>query len=237
MPYVYQQYHRRKLPHIHAPGATIFVTFRLAGSIPQSVLEEWRQEKIWLEKEIQKTTRLSQQNASELDHSRDELALNFHRRWFVRFEDILHQEACGPMWMKDARIADLIADSLHYRDGKEYRLDVFCIMSNHVHAVFAPLLNDASLQVVPQSFPLRFISSLPTLSAIMQSLKGYTAHEANKILQRTGQFWEVESYDHQIRNDNSHERIIKYVLNNPVKAGLVKDWRDWKWNYQRKSDC
>ena len=29
--------------------------------------------------------------------------------------------------------------------------------------------------------------------------------------------------------------FVNYVLNNPVKAGLVKDWRDWKWNYQRQS--
>jgi REP-associated tyrosine transposase len=27
------------------------------------------------------------------------------------------------------------------------------------------------------------------------------------------------------------EHIIKYVLNNPVKAGLVDDWTKWKWSY------
>ena len=37
------------------------------------------------------------------------------------------------------RIAKEIADSLHYRDGKMYCLDAYCIMSNHVHVVFTPL--------------------------------------------------------------------------------------------------
>lgn len=68
----------------------------------------------------------------------------------------------------------------------------------------------------------------------MQSLKGYTAHEANKILNRTGQFWEEESYDHEVRNDEELDRIVKYVLNNPVKAGLVKDWREWQWSWLRE---
>lgn len=47
----YKQFYRRKLPHIHAPGATLFVTFRLAGSIPKSVIEHWKHEKLWFEKE------------------------------------------------------------------------------------------------------------------------------------------------------------------------------------------
>jgi len=67
----------------------------------------------------------------------------------------------------------------------------------------------------------------------MKSLKGYTAREANRILGRKGAFWEAESYDHVIKKDSEYERVVKYVLNNPVKAGLVKNWRDWKWNWRR----
>jgi REP element-mobilizing transposase RayT len=65
----------------------------------------------------------------------------------------------------------------------------------------------------------------------MQSLKGYTAHEANKVLNRTGTFWEAESYDHEIRDGEEFGRVIRYVINNPVKAGLVQHWSEWKWTY------
>jgi len=68
----------------------------------------------------------------------------------------------------------------------------------------------------------------------MQSLKGYTARHANKILGREEKFWQDESYDHEVRDEEELARIVKYVLNNPVKAGLVNNWQDWKWNWLRK---
>ena len=81
---------------------------------------------------------------------------------------------------------------------------------------------------------LSYDSKDPPLDVIMHSLKSYTANEANKILQRSGAFWETESYDHVIRNDAEYHRVKAYVLNNPVKAGLVADWREWPWNWKRK---
>jgi len=110
-------------------------------------------------------------------------------------------------------------------------------MSNHVHTVFKPFLNDQSLHMVEGSHPLMYESADPTLGVIMKSLKGYTAREANKILMRRGAFWEPESYDHFVRSDAEYERVINYVLNNPVKAGLVKNWSDWKWNWRRTTGC
>lgn len=69
------------------------------------------------------------------------------------------------------------------------------------------------------------------LGIIMQRLKGYTAKEANSILGRTGQtFWQDESFDHWIRNDQEFERGVSYIENNPVKAGLVTSRDQWKWS-------
>ena len=76
-------------------------------------------------------------------------------------------------------------------------------------------------------------SDKPPLSAIMQSLKGYTARKINLPLGRSGTFWEEESYDHVVRDEAEFARIVSYVLNNPVKAGLVQDWQEWKWSYKR----
>ena len=61
------------------------------------------------------------------------------------------------------------------------------------------------------------------LAEIMHSLKSYTANRCNRILGRTGPFWQDESYDHWVRDEDELVRVIEYVENNPVKAGLVTD--------------
>jgi putative transposase len=150
---------------------------------------------------------------------------DFDRRWFAKFESVLDGASCGPLWLKDERLAESVADSLHYRDGTVFRLDAFTIMPNHAHVVFKPLPieNDAYSELDDDR----------SLALIMQSLKGFTAHECNRLLRREGQFWAHESFDYYIRDVDEWQRIIAYVLNNPVKAGYVKHWQDWKWSYRR----
>ena len=67
----------------------------------------------------------------------------------------------------------------------------------------------------------------------MQSLKGFTAREGNRLLGRQGEFWAHESLDHYLRDHEEWMRIVAYVLNNPVKAGYVSHWQEWRWNYRR----
>ena len=230
----YQQFYHRNRPHLQPPGATLFVTFRLAGSVPQAVVRQYQAEKVWLEKEWQRIRKLaSASGASEIAAHEDRLR-TFHRRWFRKFEDLLHAEKTGPTWLKEERLARVVSDSLHYLDGQTYRLDAYCIMSNHVHAVFALLLSEERLQETGHGGRLRYESAAPTLAEMMQSLKGYTAREANRLLGRRGTFWEHESYDHVVRDAGEFDRIVTYVLNNPVKAGLVRDWRQWRWNWRRQ---
>jgi len=64
----------------------------------------------------------------------------------------------------------------------------------------------------------------------MQLLKGRSAFECNKALGRSGTFWQHESYDHVVR-DGEFDRIIEYILMNPVHAGLVTRWQDYLWTY------
>jgi REP element-mobilizing transposase RayT len=52
-------------------------------------------------------------------------------------------------------------------------------------------------------------------------------------LGRVGPFWQDESYDRVIRNNEEYIRTVNYVLENPVKARLVSRWEDWKWTYCR----
>ena len=208
----YQPFYRRNLPHIQPPGATFFVTFNLAGSLPRSILQQWRSEKSQLEAE--KLHILKLQNNDRLAAVEHKI-FEQKREWFRKIEKALDDAQNGPIWLKDDRIAKKVADSIHYLDGKVYRLDAYCIMANHVHVVFTPL------QIQNPSVAQTKNLCYNTLSSIMQSLKGYTARRANQILGRSGAFWHHESYDHCVRNPNEWQRIISYVLNNPVKAGLV----------------
>ena len=83
-------------------------------------------------------------------------------------------------------------------------------MSNHVHVLLRPL-------IAP--------------SRLLQSLKGFTAREANRLLGRTGEpFWQAESYDHWVRDEEQYKRITKYIENNPVNAGLVERPEDYPWS-------
>ena len=85
-------------------------------------------------------------------------------------------------------------------------------MPNHVHAVIWPMPGH-------------------TLSDLLHSWKSFTSSQANKLLHRTGhEFWQTESFDHWIRDDEEHARLVAYVENNPVKAGFCKVPEDWKWS-------
>src|SRR5262245_1649290 len=230
----YQQFYERHLPHIQPPGATLFLTFRLAGSIPRHVLRQWKAEKDWLDEEAKRLSKLKQNEASLKIEDHEQRLLQFRRRWFQKFEDLLHKQSYGPMWLGEDHMAEIVAEALRRRDGKVYRLDAYCIMSNHVHAVFAPMLTEAQARAVAEQREGSDELCDRVLPVIMHSLKGYTARKANLALGRFGQFWEHESYDHVIRA-GKYDRVVNYVLNNPVKAGLVSNWRDWKWCWLRSA--
>jgi len=229
----YKEFTERHRPHVQPPDAILFVTYRLAGSIPRATVREYKARKQWLAGQLMLVNNEAQKNdAPELKRWLEQVE-NFNRDWFVKFEDVMHKANNGPMWMKDERVADAVALSLQKLDGDAYRLDAFSVMSNHVHAVFKPFLSERELieRLDEEGHPF-FTSDCPSLSRIMHSVKGSSARDCNLILSRTGQFWEHESFDHVVREGKFYA-TIKYVLNNPVKAGLVEDWREWRWTYCR----
>lgn len=120
----YKESYLRNLPHIQPPGATFFVTFRLAGSLPQNVIAQWNKERQWL---------ADLEKANPAYHAL--VKLNFERAWFAKFESLLDGGAFGPLWLGDDRVAATVAESLHYRDERVYRLRAYSIMRNHVHLV------------------------------------------------------------------------------------------------------
>jgi REP element-mobilizing transposase RayT len=157
--------------------------------------------------------------------------------YFGKFDKLLDASDFGPTWLKKKEIAEIVKDAIHFYDNKKYNLVCYTIMSNHVHQVFKPLVGriSDSTNLPSEAEASRNRVSGYIVTKILQDLKRFTARECNKILNRTGTFWQHESYDHVVRDYDELQRIVKYVLNNPVKTGLCEKWEDWKWSYCNKS--
>ena len=158
----YKQFTRRHRPHIHPPGAVLFVTCRLAGSVPKSTVRDYKSKKQWLENELKRAQGVMRgSEAPELKKWFERIE-TFKRDWFLKFEAILHQANVGPMWMRDERVAGSVAESLRVLDGKAYRLDAFSVMSNHIHTIFKPFVAENNLREIKadDNHPL-FISDYP----------------------------------------------------------------------------
>jgi putative transposase len=199
-PFNYKLYYQRQLPHYQPPEATLFITFRLAGSLPREVLDRLGKVLSYQEAEVSKI------NAPQAAKTAIDMAQKIlFRKWDTEL-DYCHT---GPRWLAEPGVAEIVREALHYRDGKQYNLEAYSIMPNHVHLVCSPLMQEAG--IIP-------------LSKIMQSLKGNTARKANQLLGRQGEFWQHESYDHVVRDNIEFQRIVDYVLENPIRAGLPVRW-------------
>ena len=130
---------------------------------------------------------------------------------FVTMDRLLDQPTSGPFWLEQPRIAQLLVDALRAGETRfrRYQLYAFVVMPNHVHLLATPHV---------------------TARGWLGPLKGFTAHEANRILGRTGAFWQDESYDHLVRDGPQFRRIQAYIEQNPVKAGLAAPAELYPWS-------
>jgi REP element-mobilizing transposase RayT len=192
-------FYTRKLPHWQPSEETFFVTYRLAGSLPISVIATLK-ENYFKEK----------QHPGNQTSERKEI---IRQGYFFAFENELDKNLNEPHWLKDNVIAFVVMDSLFFNNNKLYTLLAACIMSNHVHIL------------------IRLLPDVPALNVILQNHKKFTAVQSNKLLHRSGSFWAEESFDTIIKDNSHFYNTVYYIIQNPVKAGLIKNWYDWKWTY------
>jgi len=178
-------FYRRKLPHWHpdlSEATFLFLTWRLAGSVPRP---------------LRQTLANAPLTAG---------------RAFLVLDREADKAAYGPVWLKDSRVARIVADALLYgeRERHLYELRAWVIMPNHVHVLLRPKTS---------------------VAAITRWLKGSTARQANLVLGRTGEtFWQDESFDHRVRDEAELERVVTYIEGNPVSAGLAASVAEWPWS-------
>ncbi len=203
-------YRPRSLPHLFDIHKPVFTTFRLKFTLPQSIIDELTQRKIeW-------------QNAYDALDDKEKAAelKKKDAKYFQWFDKLLAKSDDAPNLLSNDDCASYIQETLHYHDSSRYELIAYCIMPNHVHVIILPLLNPDG--------------NIYPISRITYSWKRYSANKINKYLDKKGNLWQAESYDHLVKDEEELYRTIEYVINNPVEAGLVKHWKDWEHSWIKK---
>jgi len=135
----------------------------------------------------------------------------YARKRFAMIEKILDSSSENNH-LNNSKTANIIIRAFEWAETKHsWKFYSYVIMPNHVHCLMSGSNSDNDL------------------TEIMQIIKGFTSHEINKTLNRKGAFWAPEIFDHWCRTPEKVESVIRYIHNNPVKAKLVKNFKDWPW--------
>lgn len=198
-------------PHWAQAGAVVFITFRLADSIPKKVLHRWEREKLeWLRGRGHPWTN-GWKAAVQLLSDRERIA--FHRR-FDRIREAFLDTCHGRCLLRDPKIRRIVVEALEHFDRQRYRLGDFVIMPNHVHllAVFA---------------------RADSMRRQCRSWTHYSALRINQSLGEKGKLWQQEPFDHLVRSPRQYEYLRQYIERNPQKARLTPG----DYEYRRSNDA
>jgi REP element-mobilizing transposase RayT len=122
--------------------------------------------------------------------------------------DRIIDEGRGSCILKNPENASIIRAALEHFDGERYRLIAWVVMPNHVHTMIEQVTGNR-------------------LGDIVHSWKSYTANAINAREGTKGSLWAPEYFDRYIRDGRHYENTIRYIEDNPAKAGLVARSADW----------
>jgi REP element-mobilizing transposase RayT len=111
-------------------------------------------------------------------------------------------------------IGPVVVEALRHQDGARYLLFDYVVMPDHLHMILRPATADGTSERV---------------TTILHDLKHWLAHALNRQVGRRGPLWQVESYDHLLRNYDDYLEKARYIYENPHRAGLVDDPARWPW--------
>ena len=117
-------------------------------------------------------------------------------------------------WHLPDAARSLALESCIRANGRKYQLYAIVVMPDHVHLVCLPLIDEKGTISIPE---------------ITRTIKSESAHRINDALSRRGRVWQDESFDHVLRGDESLRKKVQYILENPVRAGLVVPPEEYRW--------
>lgn len=112
----------------------------------------------------------------------------------------------------------IVLDCCIHDHGRRYNLRVAVVMPEHVHMVLTPLIDEVRARIVP-------------LPEIMKGIKGTSSHAIDRRLANHDAIWQEESFDRVLRSSESLDAKIDYILQNPVRVGLVAIASDYPWSW------
>ncbi len=208
-------FRRRKLPHIDVADKPFFVTACLDGSISSVGLRQIRKYRSGLE---------NQPKPEQL--SLHEWELIIHKLVF-KFVDLLLDGNVPVRYLEDDRLAEIVQNAFLHFAGERYYLFAFVVMPSHHHWLFQPTEEYSEQLALEQAGKSK---RRTPREAISHSIQSYTATMCNRVLDRDGTFWQDETFDHYARNDDESMRIIHYIEQNPVVAGLASEAHEYRWS-------
>jgi len=205
--------YRQHLPHFQQAGQAYFVTWCLKDAVPPKALENYS---IHL-KQLHSQIDFLKNNKAEEKAIR-ELRIEFskvRKKYMKAFDDLLHLQTKFTINLSKEENTRIVLEALCFWDKKRIENYAICVMPNHVHWVFRTFEKDEEGKPV-------------YLQDILQSVKRFSANQLNNSEHTKGTVWQRESYDTTIRDDLHLYNAINYTLDNPVVAGLVRNWWEWK---------
>ena len=137
------------------------------------------------------------------------LRLKEERQRRIHLEEYLDR-GHGACELAIPAVAQQMEDILLHDDDHRCRLLAWVIMPNHVHVLIE-------------------VWTTP-LSKLLKDWKSISSKFANRLLHRTGQWWQDDYFDRYIRDAAHFHKALHYIENNPVKAGLAHDAKAWLWS-------
>jgi REP element-mobilizing transposase RayT len=123
-------------------------------------------------------------------------------------------------WLLPEPARDIVLACCRHDDRTKYDLHTAVVMPDHVHLILTPAILEEEFAVA-------------SLIKIMKAIKGASAHLINRALAHRGTVWQEESFDHVLRSSENLDQKIEYVLNNPVRRGIVADWHEYPWVWRQ----
>jgi REP element-mobilizing transposase RayT len=101
-------------------------------------------------------------------------------------------------WILPERVPSIVLECCLRHNGTRFDLGVAVVMPDHVPMIFAPLVDQQAREVY-------------SLAAIMDAVKGASAHTINKMHRRKGRVWQAESFDRVLRSSENLDAKIIYL--------------------------
>jgi REP element-mobilizing transposase RayT len=207
-----KEFKRHAVSHFQQPGQAYFITWSLQGAVSPEALADYTKQLSMSHSKIvyASCNRLADSVIRDFKMQYDQVQTKYTKA----YDDLLHMQSKPVVNLANEANRAILFDTLSFWEGKKLKNYAFCIMSNHVHWVFRLLDKDG-------------LGNTINLQDILPSVMRFSATAINRVTGFKGSLWGNESLDTTIRDDEHLYNAIKYTLNNPVGAGLVRDWSDW----------